>query len=623
MTDIQSLIKECAEKDIKLWADGGRLRVDAPQGAIDDSLKTRLGEHKDALIAFLAGMQQPSATKKAVLAHIENPDFIPLTSSQARIWALANIDKGSSVYNVPVVFQVEGDFDIFLLNKALTEIQNRHEVLRTVFEEVDGQPRQVIKPPSHISVPIDDLWKSVATLDKKLVHQELMRTITNEVIKPFDFENGPLWRARAFRMLAQNHIIALTVHHIIFDGLSKVILLRELSEHYNALLRTQEPAQLEPLQIQFADFAIWQQQVADKAAIEKQRQYWQQKLEGLKAPLMTPNFFPRPENKAPATSLHFKFKATTSKLILQMASSTRSSPFVVLMATFAALLNRYTNQKDIVVCSPMASRENSALEKLIGYFNNIVPIRFKMDTRAGFSSLIKEVRVAALEAYDNQQMPLQEIAEFDNLARIPLTRAMLSYQESPEDSLKLGEAKTSAINVRKGAADFDLAIYLEQTGDRIGGVMDYNAKIFKSQIMERFIGRFEEYAAFLCANPEHPINRTQRQGKKPRDVKRELDQHPQIDQAIVVSNYDSGELNAYLILNEHDVPKLEDIKAYLKKKLPDYRVPAHLIPLDQFPLLEDGKIDHDKLPLPSVDRSYLSKQYREPESTLEKSLADI
>ena len=542
MTDsvenISALLEEVSSLDIKLWVEDGRLRVNAPQGALVPELKERLSNSKPALIEFLSRKEDTGSA--FVIKPVDRAARLPLTQGQERIWSLARMEQGSSVYNVPTVFRLGGKLKRDALEYALNEIQRRHETLRTVFEGESSESVSVkITPHIPIVVPVTDLSRDTAKFDPKQRQQLIDRILQEEVRKPFDLSKGPLWRVRLFRLEANNHILAMTMHHIIFDGMSKSIFLSELADFYNNAAEN-EKTEKPDLPVQFVDFAAWQRERLTETVIEKQLGYWRNRFEGEVAPVVTPSQRKRLPKKGKAGSAHMQFPAELSAMLADFARQEQASLFVLFLAAFNVLLQRYTRQEDVLLCAPMASREHADIEGLIGYFNNIVVIRSDLSGDPSFRSVLAQVKRLSVEAFDNQFVPLQSLAQLPQLVRTPLTRAMVSFQESSSEHLNLAGLKTQVVNVRKGEADFDMALYLERHEDLIGGVLDFNADIFNPALVKRLIQRFAQILKLAIENPDAPISSLPELGKPIDSVQELLIAHPQIDNAVVVADKQTG-----------------------------------------------------------------------------------
>jgi acyl carrier protein len=622
MISLEDYLAELAERDIKLWLDDGKLRVNAPQGALSPELQSELTARKQELVDFLS--KGTAGSNRLVIKPFPRDQRIPLTHGQERIWSLSKMATGSSVYNVPTVFHLKGALDVRALERSLNEIQQRHEILHTIFPGADvSAARQEILPESKFVLLVTPIER-----DKKLTpeqaQREIGRLLQREARRPFDLSRGPLWRARLFRLAPQRHVLSVTMHHIIFDGVSKAIFTDELARYYKTFM-VGSKINGEPASIQYADFAAWQREVIDEKMLERQLAYWQSRLAGAVPELVTPNDRPRLSGKRRAGSLHFDFPAAMMEKVAELGRLEQASAFVTLITVFMVLLNRFTVQEDLVVCSPTASRNHADLEHLIGYFNNIVVLRGDLTGNPPFRALLARMRRLTIEAYDNQNTPLQHLAQLPNLVRTPLTRAMFSYQDVSSRRLDLAGIEAAPINVRKDAADFDLAMYVESDGGILCGVLDYNADIFAHQTIARFLKGFGRVLALAAKNPERKLEEFPRfgPGKKVSDIEKILTRHSQIDQAVVVPEPRTGKLIAYLVLNEHDVPSLETVRGHASASLPDYLVPVSFIPVDEMPLRPDGSIDKAALPPPSVDRDRIGASYVAPTTELERGLAEI
>ena len=622
MTPLAQVLAELARLDVKLWVEDGKLRVNAPQDVLTPELKAQLSARKPELIEFLERADAP-ADDSHVIKPREAGQRIPLTHGQERIWSLAKLEPGSSVYNVPTVFQLTGDLDVPALERALGALVQRHEVLRTVFPGDElAQAQQEIQAAAPVTVPVTVAGRDLAKLPADKARRALHGLLQGEAGKPFDLEKGPLWRVRLFTLGARDHILAFTMHHIVFDGVSKAIFLDELAAEYRAVLAGQaREAPASPLQ--FADFAIWQRGRLDDAALERQLSYWKGRLAGAVPELATPSDKPRPSGKGRSGSVHFQLPAPLTQALLELSQREQASLFVTLMAAFNVLLHGYTGQQDMIVVAPMASRDKAEIEQMLGYFNNIVVIRSDLSGNPSLRELVAQVRKLAVEAFDNQYVPLQHLAQLPNLVRTPLTRAMFSFQDASSRTLDLPGLQAKPLAVRKDAADFDLALYTERDGDRISGVLDYNADIFGAERIKRLLQRFVQVLEHFHAQPDRRLAQFPAYGRPLAEIEKMLSSHPQIDQAVVVPDPASGKLNAWLVLNEHDVPSLDAVRVFAAKALPAFRVPASFIPMDEMPLLPDGSVDRAALPLPATDRSRLGTEYLAPRTPLEESLAQI
>ena len=622
MTPIGEYVAELARLDVKLWVDQGKLRINAPQDVLTAELKAQLSARKPELIEFLGRADAP-VDDSHVIKPREPGQRIPLTHGQERIWSLAKLEPDSSVYNVPTVFRLAGELDPALLERSLAALVARHDILRTVFPGDDlAQAHQEILAAAPVPVPVTVAGRDLAKLPPDKAKRALHGLLHSEVGKPFDLERGPLWRVHLFKLGPGEHILVFTMHHIVFDGVSKAIFLDELAAEYRALAAGQPREEPVPA-LQFADFAIWQRGRLDDAALDRQISYWKGRLGGTVPELVTPNERPRPAGKGRSGSVHFQLPAPLTQALVELSQREQASLFVTLLAAFNVLLHGYTSQEDMIVVAPMASRDKAEIEKMLGYFNNIVVMRSDLSGNPSLRELIAQVRKLAVEAFDNQYVPLQHLAQLPNLVRTPLTRAMFSFQDASSRTLELPGLQAKPMSVRKDAADFDLALYTERDGDKLSGVLDYNADIFGGERIKRMLQRFVQVLELARDDPDRHLKDFPAYGRSLAEIEALLAGHPQIDQAVLVPDARTGRLHAYLVLNEHDVPSLDAVRAFAAKALPAFRVPASFIPVDEMPLAPDGSVDRAALPPPATDRSRLATEYAAPRTPLEQSLADI
>ena len=624
MSSVEDFLAELAQLDVKIWAEEGKLRINAPDQVLTEALQAQLRMRKPELIAFLSKTEStPESVHKIKPFPRENT--IPLTYGQERIWSLARMEPDSSLYNVPTVFLLNGPLNIKALERSLVEIQRRHEILRTIFPGEDlASARQVILPDAKLILPVTEIGRDLAKLSKQSAGREVMRILQAEARQPFDILKGPLWRARLFRLGARRHVLSLIMHHIIFDGLSKVVFLAELANGYQAYAaNNDEAAFVAPLSIQFADFAAWQRQFLDERNLQRQLAYWSKRLEGDVPALAVPNDRARVSEKGRAGVVQFEIPAKLSKELEEFSRKEHAGLYVTLLAAFQVLLRCFSGQEDLLVCSPTASRDNADLEKMIGYFNNVVVIRGDLSANLTFRALVGQLRRLTVEAYDNQNLPLQHLAQQPNLIRTPLTRAMFSYQDTTSRRLDLPEIKAEPINIRKEGSDFELAMYIENDAGVLYGVLEFNAGIFGHKTIDRFLKGFGRVLNLIAANPDRLLSDFPRFGGAEQRIEETLAAHSQIDRAAAVINSASGRPVVYLVLNEHDVPDLEAIRAHAKASLPDYLVPISFITIDEMPLLPDGSVDKAALPVPLIDRHQLASAYVAPRNALEEKLAAV
>lgn len=605
MTSLDELLAELSRLDVRLVLDGDKLRVDAPRGALTPELHAALVERKAEVVARL---RAAGTVVRGV------------SPGQRRLWELAKLQADGAAYIVPTAFRLRGPLDAGALAAAFADVERRHEPLRTLFREVDGVPVPEVQPPGPLTLPIDDLAPALAGADEHARDQAVRAAIRDATRAPFDLAADRPWRATLLRLGDDDHVLALAMHHIAFDGRSKPIFLRELGLAYRARAAGREPA-FEPLAAGYAEFAAWQRAAAadaERAGLERCRA----RLEGVEELELPAD---RPDDDTPsagARSASFALPAALAASLRSLARQEQSSPYIVLLAAFAALLHRRTGQDDLLLCSPFASRDRAEFEGLVGYLNTIVPLRIDAGGDPAFRDLVARVRTTALEAIPDQQVPLQRLASLPALARVSLARALFSYQDASTRTLELDGIAATPVDVRKPGSDFDLAFYAEGTRDGgIGGILEYDAGRFDDATIERLLADFERMLAAALADPGRRVGSLPASGPGPAQVEAMLGAHRQIDHAIVGRRPGHAGSIAWLVLNENDPPRLDDVRARLRDAFPGYLVPSALVTVDRMPYLSDGTVDRAALPEPPARRTRAETSYVAPRTPLERQLA--
>src|SRR6185369_14352836 len=341
------------------------------------------------------------------IERVERTERMPLSFAQQRLWFLNQLEPNSSFYNCPGSIRLTGKLDAIAFDQTLNEIVRRHEILRTSFPMIDGQPVQSIAPAQHINLPVIDL-SELPEEQRELVAQQLT---TEEMLRPFDLEKGPMLRTTLLRLTEQEHIVVFTTHHIISDGWSMSVLVKEVSMLYAAFSRG-EQSPLPELAIQYADFAVWQREWLRDETLEQQLSYWREQLSGAPPVLELPSDRPRPAMQSYRGASHsFRINPEVSAGLKALSRSEGATLFMTLLAAFKVLLSRYSGQTDISVGTDMASRNRAELEPLIGFFVNALVMRTKIRTDEGFRELLKRVREVCLGGYAHQDVPFEKLVE--------------------------------------------------------------------------------------------------------------------------------------------------------------------------------------------------------------------
>jgi amino acid adenylation domain-containing protein len=435
------------------------------------------------------------------ISRISRQGELPLSFGQQRLWFLDLLAPESPLYNLPVALRLRGDLDRAVLEKVLTELVRRHEALRTVFPPAGGQPVQTILPPSGVALATIDLNGLGAQVDG-----ELLRLVAADARRAFDLAAGPLFRASLVRMGREDHALLLALHHIVGDGLSMGILLKELGELYVSFAAGQ-PSPLPDLPIQYADFAAWQQRLLGET-LGRQLGLWKERLAHL-PPLELPTDRPRPaEQRFRGATQRLVLAADTAVAVREIGRREGATPFMVLLGAFGALLGALGRQEDVAVGSPVAGRSRPETEGLIGFFVNTLVLRMDLSAAPRVHDLLARVRETCLAAYDSQDVPFERLVEElrpdRDLSRSPLFQAMLALEpELPVPALRGLAAEYLGLDT--GTSKLDLLLSLSQPGGRFEGSWEFDTDLFDRVTVQRWSASFQALLAAIVADPSLPI----------------------------------------------------------------------------------------------------------------------
>ncbi len=423
----------------------------------------------------------------------------PLSFAQERLWFLDQLQPGTTAYNVPAAVRLRGSLDVAALEQTLREIVRRHEPLRTTFVMESGRPVQVISPLAPPALPVEELSCGPAEAES-----EALRLATEEARRPFDLERGPLFRARLLRLGEQDHALFLTMHHIVCDGWSMGVLVRELGALYEAF-RNGRPSPLAELPIQYADFADWQRRKLEGDVLDAQLAYWRGQLEGA-TPLSLSTDRPRPAVQTFAgAACDRSLSEVLTRELKALSQREGVTLFVTLLAAFQALLHRYTGQKDIVVGSPIANRNHSAIEGLIGFFVNSLAMRGDLSGDPTFREALSRAREVSLGAFAHQDLPFERLVEEvrpeRDLGQNPVFQVVLALQNAPAEPLVLGGLTISLFATEIATTRFDLEVHLWEWGSALHARIIYNRDLFKADTVGRLLEHFEKLLEAAVARP--------------------------------------------------------------------------------------------------------------------------
>ncbi|WP_157696257.1 amino acid adenylation domain-containing protein, partial [Caballeronia temeraria] len=417
---------------------------------------------------------------------IERPAHLPLSFAQERLWFLEQLNPGQSTYHIPIALRLNGTLDVRAFQAALNELVARHESLRTSFVQHDGQAVQHIAAELELPLPLIEL-DTLAQAD------EVRRLAQAEASRPFDLQHGPLLRAQLLRLAEDQHVLLFTMHHIISDGWSTGVLVRELGACYTAALRN-EPIALAPLAVQYADYTLWQRDWLAGAELERQTQYWRNQLAEL-APLDLPTDRPRPAQiSGRGATLPFALSPELSQRLHTLAQQEGVTPFMLLLAVFQTLLARLSGQSDVAVGSPIANRTHAQIEPLIGLFVNTLVLRADLSGSPSLRSLLAQVRDTTLAAYAHQDLPFEKLVEalapVRDISRTPLFQVMFVLQNAPMQAFALPGLTLELLPAAEAGAKFDLTLSLTHTQEGLTGTFSYATDLFDEITITRLGARF-------------------------------------------------------------------------------------------------------------------------------------
>jgi amino acid adenylation domain-containing protein len=511
--------------DIQLWVDQGRLRFNAPQDVMTPELKAEIASHKAEIIELLSRVSPASAP----ITIVDRQQNLELSFTQRRLWFLYQIDRDVAAYQLRYNLQMTGVLHVDILERSLTEIVRRHEILRTNFVEKEGNPFQIIHPPQPVQLSVIDLQllrrgeaspqqkpqpviltvidlQGFASEEREI---ELHRLANQEAEIPFNLEKDALLRVTLLRLEPQKHILLIKLHHIIADAWSIGVFSRELTSLYKSFTEA-KPANLPDLPIQYADFSQWQNQYLTKETLVDQLAYWKDQLAGIPPVSGLPTDRPRPpvQTFKGGAELFEVSKALTEKL-KNLSQKSGGTLFMTIMSAFFILLARHTGEADIVVGIPIANRTRLELESLMGCFVNTLVLRSQLHGNPTFLDLLQKVRQTALNAYANQDLPFEQLVEAlqpeRSLSHNPLCQVLFAWENVQMNVLEFPNLQVTPFKTGHSTARTDLCLEMMETGQGLQGSFEYSTDLFDVETIRRMIDHFQILLAEIVANPEQTV----------------------------------------------------------------------------------------------------------------------
>jgi amino acid adenylation domain-containing protein len=444
---------------------------------------------------------------------------LPLSFAQERMWFLHRLQPDSAFYNAPAILRLEGGVDGPALERALGEVIRRHEVLRTVFPEVDGAPVQVILPYAGFTLQVEDL----SSLDAERREVEVRRRVDEEAVRPFDLAAGPLFRPALLRLGDEDCVLLLGMHHILSDEWSMGVLFRELSALYAAYHAGTEPT-LAELPVQYADYAVWQREQMRGEALERHLAWWTERLADAPALLELPTDHPRPavQTYRGATE-RMDLPAGLLERLRALGRAEGATLYMVVLGAFQVLLGRYAGSEDVVVGSPVSGRSRREVEGLIGLFLNTLVLRTELGGDPAFREVVGRVREGTLGAYEHQEIPFERLVEAlqpgRSLSHSPLFQVMFVLQDTDgadDSEAGAGDVRLRGLATESGTSKFDLTLSAAPHAGGLGTAIEYNTDLFRPATIQRMLAHFGRVLEQVAADADVRISALELMGEAER-----------------------------------------------------------------------------------------------------------
>jgi hypothetical protein len=458
---------------------------------------------KRKLFEYLLEEEEGIDLSKTKIIPAAEPEAVPLSFAQQRLWFLDQLEPGSPTYNIPGAFRILGPLNVAALRQSIHEVVRRHEALRTTFAVTSGRLVQVISSVAAVAPSLID------PSDSPHIQREaaIQRFITEEAGRGFDLQHGPLLRVGLIRLAADEYVLTVTMHHIVSDGWSLGVFIREIRSLYEAFA-SGGPSPLPNLPIQYKDFSIWQTKYLAGDVLESRQAYWRQQLGGELPLLSLPSDHPRPAvQSVRGDTVSRMLSRKLSQALRTLSGDNAATSFMTLLSAFKVLIYRYSGQRDLIVGTPVANRNRTEVERLIGLFVNTLALRADLSGDPAFLSLLDRIKEVVLGAYANQDMPFDLLVDTlhqdRDMSHMPLFQAMFSLND-PAQHLYMAGLTLDSMPIGSKTAKFDLTLFMEETDSGLSASLEYNSDLFEAATVERMLGHFE---ILLWGIAEHPACR--------------------------------------------------------------------------------------------------------------------
>ncbi|HEX2058862.1 MAG TPA: amino acid adenylation domain-containing protein, partial [Actinomycetota bacterium] len=467
----------------------------------------------DDLAARIDSLAPSAGAGEPPIERIPRGGYLPVSYGQEQIWFLDQLEPGTPLYNIPFDLHLEGELDRAALQRALEGLALRHEVLRMGFVAVEGQPRAFVEPEARVDLPFVDL----SSLPRDQARAEALRLFDAEATTPFDLTRPPLFRGKLVSLGERDHVLLMTFHHIVYDGWTPSIIQDELSALYDAAKEGRD-ADLPPLPIQYPDFAQWQRAWMSGDVLERGLEFWTGHLAGA-PPLDLPTDRPRPPVQSYAGDIvSLWIDERVADRLRALSRREGVTMFTTMMAAFDALMSKWSGQQDVVVGTPTSGRKKLETRGLIGYFNNMLPLRVRLDGDPSFTDLMQRVKAVAAQALDHDDVPFEKMVDAlkpgRDLARNPLFQVAYSHQNAPQEGYALKGLDVSTYGegdirgIAPGTAKFDLTLGIGDAGEgELEGYLEYATDLFDRTTIEAMVGHLQTLLEAIVADPSLPLSR--------------------------------------------------------------------------------------------------------------------
>ncbi|MBE9205825.1 amino acid adenylation domain-containing protein [Nostoc sp. LEGE 06077] len=512
---IVSLMLRLQNMGCRIWAEDDKLRIRTSKNTLTAELKQDIQNNKADILAFLKAARTHVITEEIPTLSADSPK--PLSFAQQRLWLLAQLQESSAAYNMPIALQLNGKLNIDALRSSLAYLLNRHDSLRMYFPAIAGQPQIAIRNLDEIKVlTVEDCREEAGEQgsrgagEKFLQCPNIQNLIDAHAQEPFELNTGPLFKAKLLQLSDLQYVLLINMHHIISDGWSMGVFVRELRQAYTAFTQGQTP-NLAPLPIQYSDYATWQRNWLQGEVLEKQINYWKHQLGDASPLLKLPTDSPRPAQQSyRGDRFLYSLTPQLSTAVKTFSQQQGASLFMTLLAILSILLSRYSRQDDLCIGSPIANRTHSQTDSLIGFFVNTLILRNQIKPEQSFIEFLQQTRQTCLDAYAHQDIPFELLVEKlqpeRSISYNPLFQVMFALENNESPDLSLPGLDIQWLGVKGAIAKFDLTLMVMEYDNRLNCSWEYATDLFDKATIQRMAEQFEVLLKGIIDNPNQPIN---------------------------------------------------------------------------------------------------------------------